>query len=139
MEAKCYIYISKIFGAFHSINTDGISEKVIPVERFRVGFRFRVTFACVCKHEIFTRVNKIEAGYKELNLYVKLSEVQLLLLRATIQDHSSIASILFENVNFTHPCDNGSPPLAIKLGLTLERVFLNLFYSFRSFCMRVIL
>ena len=53
-----------------------------------------------------------------LSLYVKSSEVQLLRLRATIQDHSSIASILLEKVNFTHARDNGNPPLVIKLGLT---------------------
>lgn len=88
-----------------------------------MGFHFRITFTRVCTHEIFTRVNKIEAGYKVLSLYVKLSEVQLLRLRATIQKHSSIVSILFEKVNFTHARDNGDPPLVIKLGLTLERFF----------------
>ena len=89
-----------------------------------MGFHFRATFTCVCTHEIFTRLSKIEAGYKLLSLYVKSSEVQLLRLRATIQDHSSIASILSEKVNFTQARDNGNPPLVIKLGLTLEKVFL---------------
>ena len=40
-------------------------------------------FMCVYTHVILNHVNKVEARYEALSLKVKLSEVQLLLLRAT--------------------------------------------------------
>ena len=44
----------------------------------------------------FYHINKIEARYKVLRINMKLSEVLLLSLRATI------ASSLFVNITFTH-------------------------------------
>ena len=44
----------------------------------------------------FNHINKIEARYKVLRINMKLSEVLLLSLRATI------ASSLFVNITFTH-------------------------------------
>ena len=44
----------------------------------------------------FNDINKIEARYKVLRINMKLSEVLLLSLRATI------ASSLFANITFTH-------------------------------------
>ena len=41
------------------------------------------SFTCVSTHVNFNHVNKVEARYKALSLNVKLSEVQLLRLRAT--------------------------------------------------------
>ena len=44
----------------------------------------------------FNHINKIETRYKVLRINMKLSEVLLLSLRATI------ASSLFANITFTH-------------------------------------
>ena len=52
----------------------------------RVDFHCRVIFTCVYKHANFNLVNKIEARYKLLSFFFsKLSEVQILRLRATFQ------------------------------------------------------
>ena len=48
---------------------------------------------------LFTRVNEVETSYELFRLNVKLSEVQLLLLRAVF--HALISYLLFSNVNFT--------------------------------------
>ena len=47
----------------------------------------------------FTRVNELETSYELFRLNVKLSEVQLLLLRAIF--HTLISYLLLVNVNFT--------------------------------------
>ena len=49
-------------------------------------------------HVNFNHLNKIEARYKVLSLNKKLSEVQLLRLRATLR----ALPIIFASVNFTH-------------------------------------
>ena len=48
---------------------------------------------------LFTRVNEVETSYEPFRLNVKLSEVQLLLLRAIF--HALFSHLLFSNVNFT--------------------------------------
>ena len=48
---------------------------------------------------LFTRVNEVETSYELFRLNVKLSEVQLLLLRAIF--HALNSYLLFSNVNFT--------------------------------------
>ena len=57
------------------------------------------TLGCVYMQVLFTRVNEVETSYELFRLNVKLSEVQLLLLRAIF--HALISSLLFSNVNFT--------------------------------------
>ena len=86
--------------------TSNISEDSLQfttTKRFQFqgkgGFPLSRIFTCVHTRENFSCVNKIEARYKVMSLYVKLREVQLLRLRAIF--HALIASILLANVNFT--------------------------------------
>ena len=67
----------------------------------RVDFHCRVIFKCVYTNVNLNYVNKREARYKVLSLNVKLSEVEILRLRATFH---ALPLFCFANVNFTHVC-----------------------------------
>ena len=65
----------------------------------RVDFHCRVIFTCVYTNVNLNYVNRREAKYKVLSINVKLSEVQILRLRATFH---ALPLFYFANVNFTH-------------------------------------
>ena len=77
------------------------------------------TLGCVYMQVLFTRVNEVETSYELFRLNVKLSEVQLLLVRAIF--HALISSLLFSNVNFTG--GRGTQQIFIRGGSLLYTIF----------------